>query len=106
MPFSLRNLVLGYECGRVSPASVGSGLFAYDSITVSSAWELISVSMCYYGFNTSLSRLMYSTHALAALHTSYLLPCVVCGYLPWHGHVLPGTKVIKIMCGHQLYKQG
>ena len=23
------------------------GMFAYDSITVSSAWELISLSMCY-----------------------------------------------------------
>ena len=31
------------------------GMFAYDSITVSSAWELTSV-------NTSLSRLRYCTH--------------------------------------------
>ena len=85
-------------------------MFAYDSITVSSAWELISVSMCYSqgdGFDTSLSRLMYCTHALLSLiylllYTSYLLPCVMCDYLPWHGHVLPGTTVIKIMCVHQL----
>ena len=37
------------------------GMFAYDSITVSSAWELRSVSMRYLqgdGVNTSLSRLM------------------------------------------------
>ena len=37
-------------------------MFAYDSIIVSSAWELISVSMCYSqrdGVNTPLSRLMY-----------------------------------------------
>ena len=88
------------------------GMFAYDSITVSSAWELISVSMCYSmggGFNTSLSRLMYCTPALLP----YILPYIlltsflcVCGYLPWHGHVLPGTTVIKIMCVHQLYQQG
>ena len=41
------------------------GMFAYDSITVSSAWELTSVSMHYSqgdGVNTSLSRLMYCTH--------------------------------------------
>ena len=40
-------------------------LFAYDSISVSSAWELTSVSMRYSqgdGVNTSLSRLMYCTH--------------------------------------------
>ena len=41
------------------------GMFAYDSITVSSAWELTSVSMRYSqgdGVNTSLSRVMYCTH--------------------------------------------
>ena len=41
------------------------GMFGYDSITVSSAWELISVSMCYAqgdGVNTTMSRLMYCTH--------------------------------------------
>ena len=40
-------------------------LFAYDSITVSSTWELTSVSMRYSqgeGVNTSLSRIMYCTH--------------------------------------------
>ena len=30
----------------------------------------------------------------------------VCGYLPWHGHVLPGTLIIKIMCVSHLYLQG
>ena len=42
-----------------------NSLFAYDFITVSSAWELTSVSMRYSqgeGVNTSLSRLMYCTH--------------------------------------------
>ena len=37
----------------------------YDSITVSSTWELTSVSMRYSqggGVSTSLSRLMYCTH--------------------------------------------
>ena len=41
------------------------GMFAYDLITVSSAWELISVSMRYSqgdGVNTSLSRFMNCTH--------------------------------------------
>ena len=42
-----------------------TSLFAYDSITVSSAWELTSVSMCCSqgeGVNASLSRIMYCTH--------------------------------------------
>ena len=42
-------------------------MFKYDSIAVSSAWESISVSMCYSqggGVNTPLSRLMYCTHHL------------------------------------------
>ena len=30
----------------------------------------------------------------------------VYGYLPWHGHVLPRTLIIKIMCVNQLYLQG
>ena len=41
------------------------GIFRYDSITVSSAWELTSVSTRYSqgdGVNTSLSRLIYCTH--------------------------------------------
>ena len=42
-------------------------MFGCTSRTVSYARELISVSMCYSqgdGFNTSLSRFMYCTHAL------------------------------------------
>ena len=37
------------------------GMFGYDSITVSYAWELTEVFMCYPqgdGFNTPLSRLL------------------------------------------------
>ena len=40
------------------------GMFEYDSVTVSFAWELTSVYMRYSqgdGVNTSLSRLMYCT---------------------------------------------
>ena len=37
---------------------------------------------------------------------SFLVSFLLCGYIPWHGHVLPGTKVIKIMCVNQLYQQG
>ena len=43
-------------------------MFVYDSITVSSAWELTSVSMHYSqgeGVNTSLSRIMYCTHVVS-----------------------------------------
>ena len=46
------------------------GMFAYDSITVSSSWELTSVSMRYShgeGVNTSLSRIMYYTHVVCSL---------------------------------------
>ena len=41
------------------------GMFAYDSITVSPAWELILVSLCYSqgdGVNNPLSRLLYCIH--------------------------------------------
>ena len=33
----------------------------------------------------------------SSLDVGIVPSCVSCGYLPWHGHVLPGTKVIKIM---------
>ena len=84
-------------------------MFAYDSITVSYARELISVSMCYSqggGFDTSLSRFMYCTHTSLEDVSIRDSSCVLCGYIPWHGHVLPGTKVINIMCVHQLHQQG
>ena len=57
--------VLIYANSRTGVQKAESGLFAYDSITYSSAWEFISVSMCYSqgdGVNTSLSRFMYCTH--------------------------------------------
>ena len=43
------------------------GMLSYDSITVSSAWELASVSMrCSQGegVNTSLPRIVYCTHVV------------------------------------------
>ena len=50
------------------------------------------------GVNTSLSRV--------TVPTSLVLYCVVLLYYPWHGHVLPGTIIIKIMCVNHLYLQG
>ena len=63
-------------------------LFAYGSITVSSAWELTSVSMCYSqgeGVNTSLSMIMYCTHIKSIVLVfcgSVPFLCGVYGYLP------------------------
>ena len=48
-----------FEASKKRLQSSG-GMFGYDSITVSYAWELISVCMCYSQggeLNTSLSRL-------------------------------------------------
>ena len=36
-----------FETSKKRRNKSSRGMFAYDSITVSSAWELISVSMCY-----------------------------------------------------------
>ena len=63
------------------------------------------------GVNTSLSRITYCTHVLVYRPGVCLLfSCVpfrcVYGYIPWHGHVLPRTLIIKIMCVNQLYLQG
>ena len=80
-----------------------SELHRYVVITVSYARKLTSVSMRYSqgdGFNASLSRFIRSR----SVPSIFLFG--VCGYLPWHGHMLPGTKVIKIMCVLQLYQQG
>ena len=90
------------------------GMFAYDSITVSSAWELASVYMRYSqgeGVNTSLSRIMYCTHnkykyIVLVFCGSVPFLCGVYDYLPWHGHVLPGTQVINAICVNQLHLQG
>ena len=82
----------------------------YDSITVSSAWELTSVSIRYSQIdrvNTSLSRTMYCTQVLVQVSVYCVVPFLyVYGYLPRHGHVLPRTLIIKIMCGNHLYLQG
>ena len=60
------------------------------------------------GVIISLSRLVYCIHV-------YYAGCVIIsgvpflyvyGYLPWHGHVLPGTLIINIMCANQIYLQG
>ena len=171
------------------------GMLSYDSITVSSAWELTSVSMRYSqgeGVNTSLSRIttvptswctsvspsvgidsscvvvvvvvvdshiqrivlateettatqqvshrpikrqsrlwsqrgtkvngshhgdnpllrptgiQIATKSYAALQAMAPtnIKYGVYGYLPWHGHVLSGTLIIKIMCVNQIYLQG
>ena len=89
-------------------------MLSSDSITVSSTWELTSVSMRYLqgdGVNTSLSRLVYCTHVKCNCKcllywwtgVSFLY---VYRYLPWHGHVLPRTLRINIKCVHQIYLQG
>ena len=86
----------------------------YDSITVSSTWELTSVSMRYSqgdGVNTFLSRLVYYPRLVFCVQVYYdIIPGVpflyVYGYLPWHGHVLPGTLIIKIVYVDQIYLQG
>ena len=84
-------------------------MFGYDSITVSYAWELISVSMCYSqedGVNNSLFRLCtVPTSHLLVYGVSRSVYCVGYG-CRWHGYVLPGTTVTEIMRVHQLYQQG
>ena len=57
-------------------------VFAYDSITVLSVWELISVSMRHSqgdGVNTSMSRSMCCTHASldVSIRDSSCVVCVV-----------------------------
>ena len=66
-------------------------MFAYDSITVSSAWELTSVSMRYSqgeGVNTSLSRTMYYTHDWFQILVVYS----ICLYL-WSFRSFPVWRV-------------
>ena len=91
-------------------------LSSCDSITVSSTWELTSVSMRYSqgdGVNTSLSRVTYCTHVMCASQVPLVLVLFSCvaflnvyGYLPWHGHVLPRTLIIKTIYVNQIYLQG
>ena len=70
---------------QTGTAQVGeSQLFGCTSRPVSYAWELISVSICYSqgdGFNTSLSRFMYSTHAslpVCIREREYKRLCLLC----------------------------
>ena len=57
------------------------------------------------GVNTSLSRLVLYPR-VSLLVSLCVLYCVFPLYYPWHGHVLPGTIIIKIMGVHKLYLQG
>ena len=88
-------------------------MLSYDYIIVSSTWEVTSVYMRYSqgdGVNTSLSRLVYCSYVQCVVCHLYWWTGVpflyVYGYLPRHGHVLPGTLTIKIMCVNQIYLQG
>ena len=63
------------------------------------------------GVNTSLSRLVYCAHVkCVCVQVCVIISRVpflyVYGYLPWHGHVLPGTLIIKAMRVNQLHLQG
>ena len=83
-------------------------VFKYDSMTVSYARELTSVSMRYSqgdGFNAFLSRFMYCTYASLVLLLDVSIrdsSCGVCVVIFCGVCVLPRTKVIKIMCGHPI----
>ena len=75
-----------------------------DSITVSSTWDLTSVSMRYSqgdGVNISLSRLVYCTHVYSSVCLLYWWTSVPFlyknGYLPWHGYVPPPSKTISLI---------
>ena len=84
------------------------GMFRYDFITVSSARELTSVSMRYSQGGLGLCTVRTISIALCVRWSFRSVPflCRVYSYLPRHDHVLPGTLIIKIMRGNQLYLQG
>ena len=72
-----------------------------DSITVSSAWELTSVSMHYSqgnGVHTPLSRLVLYPRSVCVL-LEYI--SVILDY-PWHGYVLYRAIIIKT-CVYTIY---
>ena len=101
-----------FETNSKKRLESSGGMFGYDSITVSYAWELISVSTCYSqgdGFNTLLSRLctvlMRPYLSCLTVLLACSVYCVGCS-CRWHGHVLLATTVTKIMCVHLLYQQG
>ena len=82
-----------------------SNVEGYDSINVSSTWELTSVSMRYSQgdvVHTSLYWLVLYPRSFVVLVGYW---CVCVDY-PRHGHVLYGTIIIKTMCVHHLYLQG
>ena len=79
--------------------------YDYDSITVSSAWELASVYMRYSqgdGVHTPLSRLVLYPRSVIIV---VIIVCVCVDYAR-HGHVLYGTRIIRTMYVHELYLQG
>ena len=80
---------------------------SYDSITVSSTWELTSVPMHYSqgdGVHTPLSRLVLYPYSVCLF--TLVFSCVILLGYPRHGYVLTGTIIIKRMCVHQPYLQG
>ena len=85
-------------------------MIEYAPITVSYAWELTSVSMCYSqgdGFNTSLFRfLQFSCAHSRSISSLTDGVSVLCDYVRWYGHVLPRTTLTEIMCVHYLNHQG
>ena len=91
-------------------------MFGHAPKTVSYAWELTSVYMCYSqwgGFNTSLSRLfyliLYMQSVVNYLQTVCALVSVIFVLLfpvRWCGHVPPRATLIKIVCIHYLHHQG
>ena len=88
------------QCGPV--ILVESRSHDYDSITVSSACKLTSVSMRYSqgdGVHIPLSRLVLYPRFV-------VIVVVVVGVdYPRHGHVLYGTITIKTVCLHERYLQ-
>ena len=79
-----------------------------ESTTVSSAWELTSVSMHYSqgnGVHTPLSRLVLYPRAVCL--TVLVIECIsVISDYPWHGYVLYRKRIIQDMCVNNLYLQG
>ena len=57
------------------------------------------------GVNTSLARLVLYPRSVTVVTAFSVFYCVPLCY-PRHGHVLPGTIIIKSMCVHHLYLQG
>ena len=82
------------------------GMFRYDSITVSCARELASVSMRYSQGGLGLCTVRTISIGLCVRWSFRSVPVSCVQLSSVHGHVLPGTLIIKIMRGNQLYLQG